>query len=51
MKEGRQKSKRLSYMAEFKREVTRCTEKGTAKSLQFLELMKAMFDCGGNIRQ
>jgi hypothetical protein len=23
----------------------------TAKSLQFLELMEAMFDCGGNTRQ
>jgi hypothetical protein len=23
----------------------------TAKPLQFLELMKAMFDCGGNTRQ
>jgi hypothetical protein len=25
--------------------------KETAKSLQFLELMKATFDCGGNTRQ
>jgi hypothetical protein len=33
MEEGRQKSKRLSYMAKFKREVIRCTEeKGNRKA-------------------
>jgi hypothetical protein len=33
MEEGRQKSKRLSYMAKFKREVIRCAEeKGNRKA-------------------
>jgi len=33
MEEGRQKSKRLSYSAKFKREVIRCTEdKGNSKA-------------------
>jgi hypothetical protein len=32
MEEGRQKSKRLSYMAKFKREVIWCTEKGNRKA-------------------
>jgi transposase-like protein len=33
MEEGRQKSKRLSYMAKFKREVIQCTEeKGNCKA-------------------
>jgi hypothetical protein len=51
MEEGCQKSKRLSYTAKFKREVIRCTEeKGNHKPLQFLELMKARFDWGGNTR-
>ena len=45
MEEGRQKSKRLSNTAKFKREVIRCTEdKRNAKPLQFLELMKTPFD-------
>jgi hypothetical protein len=52
MAEGCQKSKRLSYIAKFKRDVIRCTEeKETGKPLQFLELMKATFDCGGNTTQ
>jgi hypothetical protein len=52
MEEGCQKFKRLSYMAKFKCEVIRCAEeKETAKPLQFLELIKAMFDCGRNTRQ
>jgi len=51
MEEGRQKCKRLSYIAKLKREVIRCAEdKGKAKPLQFLELMKATFDYGGNTR-
>ena len=32
MEEGRQKSKRLSYTAKFKREVIRCAEKGNRKA-------------------
>jgi transposase-like protein len=33
MEEGRQKSKRLSYTAKFKREIIRCTEeKGNRKA-------------------
>jgi N-acetylglucosamine kinase-like BadF-type ATPase len=32
MEEGRQKSKRQSYTAKFKREVTRCAEKGNRKA-------------------
>jgi hypothetical protein len=32
MEEGHQKSKRLSYMAKFKREVIRCAEKGNCKA-------------------
>jgi hypothetical protein len=32
MKEGRQKSKRLSYMAKFKREVIRCAEDDSVMS-------------------
>jgi len=52
MEEGRQKSERPSYTAKFKREVIWCAEdKGNAKPLQFLELMEATFDCGGNTRQ
>jgi hypothetical protein len=49
MEEGRQKSKRRQSLnvkllgAQRRRE--------TAKQLQFLELMKAMFNCGGNTRQ
>jgi hypothetical protein len=39
-------------MTKFKCEVIQCAEeKETAKPLQFLELMKATFDCGGNTRQ
>ena len=50
--EGRQKSKRLSYMAKFKHEIIRCAEEeGNHMLLQFLELMKAAFDCGTNTRQ
>jgi hypothetical protein len=48
MEEGRQKSKILSYTAKLFG-VQRRRE--TAKPLQFLELMKATFDCGGNTRQ
>jgi hypothetical protein len=53
MDEGRQKSKRLSYMAKFKCEVTRCAkEKGNRKAaVDLLELMKTTFDCGGITRQ
>jgi len=52
MDEGCQKPKRLSYTAKFKCKVIQCAqEKGNRKSLQFLELMKATFDCGGNTRQ
>jgi hypothetical protein len=47
MEEGRQKSKRLSYMAQLKHEVIWCA---VEMPLQFLELMKATFDCGGNTR-
>jgi hypothetical protein len=32
MEEGRQKSKRLSYTAKFKREVIQCAEKGNRKA-------------------
>jgi hypothetical protein len=49
MEEGRLKSKRLSYTPSSNVklfDVQRRME--TAKPLQFLELMKAMFDCGGN---
>jgi hypothetical protein len=52
MEEGCQKSKRLSYTAKLKHEVIQCTEeKGKSKATAILELMKAMFDCGGNTRQ
>jgi DNA topoisomerase VI subunit A len=34
MEEGRQKTKRLSHMAKFKREVIRCTEKGNRKAAE-----------------
>jgi hypothetical protein len=51
MEEGCQKSERLPYTAKLKREVIRCAEKGNFKPLQFLELMKATFDCGKNTRQ
>jgi hypothetical protein len=52
MEEGRLKSKRLSCMAKFKREVIRCAEEnGNHKPPQFLELMKATFNCGKNTRQ
>jgi hypothetical protein len=52
MEEGRQKSKRPSYTAKFKRVLIRCTEeKWNAKLLQFLELINATFDCGGNATQ
>jgi hypothetical protein len=49
MEEGCQKSKRLSYTAKFNCEVIRRRE--TAKPLQFLELMKATFNWGGNKMQ
>jgi hypothetical protein len=52
MEEGRLKSKRLSYMAKFKREVIRCAEEnGNCKAAAIFELMKATFDCSGNTRQ
>ena len=52
MEVGCQKSKWPSYTAKFKHEVIWCVEdKETAKPLQFLELMKATFNCGGNTRQ
>jgi hypothetical protein len=39
MEEGRQKSKRLSYTAKFKREVIRCTdEKGHHKAAAIFEV-------------
>jgi hypothetical protein len=50
MEEGRQESKRLSYMANMKLfGVQRRRE--TVKPLQFLEFIKAIFNCGGNTRQ
>jgi hypothetical protein len=52
MEEGRQKSKRLSYMAKFKVKLFGTQRRReTAKPLQLLELMKATFDCGRNTRQ
>ena len=52
MEEGRQKSKRLSYTAKFKREVIPCAEdKGNRKVAAIFRVMKATFDCGGNTRQ
>jgi hypothetical protein len=52
MEDGRQKSKRLSYMQSSKVKLFSAQRRRkTAKPLQFLELMKAMFDCGGNTRQ
>jgi hypothetical protein len=52
VEEGRQKSKRLSYTVKFKRLLFGAQRRReTTKPLQFLELMKATFDCGGNKRQ
>ena len=55
MEEGRQKSKRLSYMAKFKREVIRCAEdKGNRKAAAIFGVDESNvrpFDCGGNTRQ
>ena len=51
MEEGRQKSKRLSHTAQFKREVVRCAEDKGNRKAAALELMRATFDCGANTRQ
>jgi hypothetical protein len=49
MEEGCQKSKRLSYTAEFKHEVVRCTEeKGNRKETAIFGVLEATFSCGGN---
>jgi hypothetical protein len=51
MEEGHQKSKRLSYTASSNLKLFGAQRRReTAKPLQFLELMKATFDCGGNTR-
>jgi hypothetical protein len=45
--EGHQKSKRLSYTVSSNLKLFGAQRRRkTAKLLQFLELMKAMFDCG-----
>jgi hypothetical protein len=52
MEEGRQKSNRLSCTAKFKRELFgEQRRRETAKPLQFLQLMKAKFNCSGNTTQ
>jgi hypothetical protein len=52
MEKGRQKSKRLSYMAKYKPEVNQCTvEKEYLKDAAIFGVMKGMFDCGANTRQ
>jgi hypothetical protein len=52
MEEGRQKSKRVSYTAKFKREVIRCAEeKGNRKAAAIFGVNKATFDCSGNTTQ
>jgi hypothetical protein len=52
MEQGRQKSKRLSHTAKLNVQLFGAQRRReTAKPLQFLELMKATFDCGGNTRQ
>jgi hypothetical protein len=48
MEEGRQESKRQSSNVKLFGAQRR---RKTAKPLQFLELMKATFDCGGNTTQ
>jgi transposase-like protein len=52
MEEGCQKSKRLSYTAQFKREVIQCAEdKGNCKAAAFFGVDETTFNCGGNTRQ
>jgi hypothetical protein len=51
MEQGCWKSKRLSYTASSNVKLFGAQRRETAKPLQFLELMKAAFDCGGNTRQ
>jgi hypothetical protein len=52
MEEGCQKSKRLSYTASSNAKLFGAQRRRkTAKLLQFLELMTATFDCGGNTTQ
>jgi len=43
MEEGRQKSKRLSYTAKFKRELIRCAEdKGKRKAAEFFGVVESI---------
>jgi hypothetical protein len=52
MEEGRHKSKRLSSTAKFNLKLFSAQRiREIVKPLQFLELMKATFDCGGNTWQ
>jgi len=52
MEEGRQKSKRLSYTAKFKREVIRCAEdKGNRKAAAIFGVDESKLVCCGNTRQ
>jgi hypothetical protein len=51
VEEGRQKSKSLSYTGSTNVKLFGAQRRETARPLQFLELMKATFDCGRNTRQ
>jgi hypothetical protein len=51
MVEGYQKSKDYHMQQISNVKLFGVQRKETAKSLQFLELMKTMFDCGGNTIQ
>jgi hypothetical protein len=53
MEEGYQKSKKDCHIWQSSnmKLLSEQRRKETAKPLQFLELMKATFDCGGNTRQ